>query len=251
MNAALVTEYSKFVRAMVPRATTLLLVLGISLICSAMLLATDTDDPQLAAKLGPLLDPGGWNGYFTLAAQVTAAGGLIGHGAVLSWMFGREFAEGTISGLFALPVSRSTIATAKLAVYLGWSLAVGIALLVTLIISGLVFGLGDIPASAVPAMLRQLVLTLLTGAIAVPAAWAATLGRSVLTGVATAIGLVVLAQVTVVSGAGGWFPIAAPGLWAISGGAEVSATQLALSLTVPAVGAALTWHAWRNLQLDR
>ena len=76
MTTGLVTEFTKLVHSTVVRATTILVVLGISLICCAMLFAVHTDDPQLAAKLGPLIDPGGWAGYFTVAIQVTGAAGF-------------------------------------------------------------------------------------------------------------------------------------------------------------------------------
>lgn len=251
MNDALVTELTKAIRGHVLRATTVLMVLGIALICSSMLLAVDTADPQLAAKLGALNDPGGWAGYLTVAAQVTAAAGLLGYGVALSWLFGREFGEGTITGLFALPVARPTIAAAKLGVYAAWVLTVGIALLIALTLLGLAFGLGPIPREALPAMGRQLLLAVLTGAIATPAAWAATLGRSVLAGIATTIAILVVAQVAVVGGAGGWLPFAAPSLWAVSGGSAVTAFQLSLVAPLAGVSAGLVLLTWRRLQLDR
>ena len=34
---------------------------------------------------------------------MTSAGGLLGFGVVLAWIFAREFADGTITGLFGLP----------------------------------------------------------------------------------------------------------------------------------------------------
>jgi ABC-2 type transport system permease protein len=251
MTTALVTEVTKFVHATVVRATTIIMILGISVICSTMLLAVRTADPQLAAKLGPLIDPGGWAGYLTVAAQVTGAAGLLGYGVVLSWLFSREFADGTMTGLFAIPVSRPTIATAKLAVYLAWAVVTGAALLLALVVLGLVGGLGPVPASVVPAVARQFGLTVLTAVIATPAAWAATAGRSVLAGIGTTIGILVLAQVTVIAGAGAWFPFAAPALWAISNGTEVTILQLALVAPVLAISTGLTLHAWSRLQLDR
>jgi ABC-2 type transport system permease protein len=251
MTTGLVTEFTKFVRATVVRATTIIMVLGISLICSSMLLAVRTAEPQLAAKLGPLIDPGGWTGYFTVAAQVTGAAGLLGYGVVLSWLFSREFADGTITGLFAIPVSRATIATAKLAVYLVWAVLTAAALLLALIVLGLAGGLGSVPADVVPAIARQFGLTVLTAVIATPAAWAATAGRSVLAGIGTTIGLLVLSQVTVIAGAGAWFPFAAPALWAISNGTDVTILQLALVLPVLAISTGLTLHAWHHLQLNR
>lgn len=251
MTPALVTEMIKLSRATVARATTVILVLGISLICSSMLLATNTGDPQIAAKLGPLIDPGGWAGYLTVAAQVTSAGGLVGCGVVLSWMFGREFADGTITGLFAIPVSRPTIAAAKLLIYLTWLVICSFALLASLLVFGLAFGLGPIPAAAAPALGRQFVLFVLTGVIAMPVAWAATLGRSILAGIAVAIGILVLSQIAVVAGAGPWLPFSVPALWAISGGTDVTAVRLALVVPIAVAGAVLAMLSWRSLELDR
>ncbi|TDD13443.1 ABC transporter permease [Kribbella turkmenica] len=251
MITGLVTESTKFVRATVVRATTVVMVLGISLICSSMLQAVHTADPQLAAKLGPLIEPGGWAGYLTVAAQVTGAAGLLGYGVVLSWLFSREFADGTVTGLFAVPVSRPTIATAKLLVYLAWGVASAVALALALVLFGLAGGLGALPADVVPAIGRQLALTVLTAVIASPAAWAATVGRSVLAGIGCTIGILVVAQVTVVAGAGAWIPFAAPALWAISGGADVTTFQLALVVPILLISAALTLRSWHRLQLDR
>jgi len=241
MNAALATELAKFARSTVVRATTIMMVLGIALICSSMLLAVGTASPQMTAKLGPLADPGGWVGYFGAAAQVTSAASLLGCGVVLSW----------ITGLFALPVARPTIAAAKLIVYSIWAVVMSLALLLALVVFGFAFGLGPLTLDALPAMGRQIVLAMLTAAIASPAAWAATLGRSVLAGIGTAIGILVLSQVAVVAGAGGWFPFTAPALWAVSNGSQVSPLQLALVIPLVAISCALTLRTWRRLQLDR
>ncbi|UXM91328.1 ABC transporter permease [Paenarthrobacter sp. JL.01a] len=55
---------------------------------------------------------------------------------------GREFTDGTISGLFALPVRRTTIALAKLMVYAGWAIVMAVVLTMTLLGLGLVLGFG-------------------------------------------------------------------------------------------------------------
>ncbi|WP_350275654.1 ABC transporter permease [Kribbella sp. HUAS MG21] len=251
MITGLVVELTKLTHAAVARVTGVLIVLGISLICSAMLLAVDTDDPQLAAKLGPLIDPGGWVGYLTVAIQVTGAAGLIGYGVVLSWLFSREFADGTITGLFAIPLSRRTLATAKLTVYLMWGLVTALALVLALILLGLAGGLGPIPPDAAPAIGRLLGLSILNLVIATPAAWAATVGRSVLAGIGTTLAIVVASQVSVIAGTGGWFPFAAPALWAISTGITVTPAQLALVAPVAALAITLTLRSWHHLQLDR
>lgn len=221
------------------------------MICSTMLLAVHSSDPQIIAKLGPLINPGGWAGYLAAAAQVTAAAGLLGHGVVLSWLFGREFVDGTISGLFALPVSRTAIAVAKFTVYGIWAVCTSAAMLGALVLFGLAFGLGPIPADSASAMGRQIILGVLTAAIATPAAWAASLGRSVLAGIGTAIGILCASQIAVLAGAGGWFTFSAPALWAVAGGTRAHPLQLALVGPLVLACVALTLLAWKRLQLDR
>jgi ABC-2 type transport system permease protein len=214
-----------------------------------MLGALASGDPQVVAKLGALVDPGGWVGFLTSAAQVTAVAGLLGFGVVLSWLFGREFADGTITGLFGLPVGRGTIAAAKLVVYALWSVVTAVALAGMLLLLGLAAGLGTIPPDVVGLLTRQVAVTVLTAALALPAAWAATMGRGLLAGIGTILGVVVVAQVAVFSGWGAWFPFSAPGLWATGG--PVSAVQLALVAPVALLFAALVVVSWRRLQLDR
>ncbi|MEH6380686.1 MAG: hypothetical protein V7768_03115 [Dietzia cercidiphylli] len=92
---------------------------------------------------------------------------------------------------------------------------------------------------------------MLTSAIVTPVAWVTTVTRSTLAGVAATIAIVIVAQVGVLVGAGGWMPFAAPTLWAMSGGSGVSPLQLALVGVIPLVSTALTVATWRRLQLDR
>ena len=113
MRPAVWAETVKLAGSTVGRVGSIAIVVGISLLSGAMLLAAASGDPQLVAKLGPAATRD-WTGFLLAAAQITGAGGLLGFGVVLSWMFGREFGDGTITGLFALPVRRSTIALAKL-----------------------------------------------------------------------------------------------------------------------------------------
>jgi ABC-2 type transport system permease protein len=215
-----------------------------------MLLAAHSDDPQVLAKLGPVAT-GDWNGFLLGAAQITGAGGLGGFAVVLAWMLGREFGDGTITGLFALPIRRSTIALAKLIVYAGWVVVMSVLLGLALMLVGAIAGLGVLSDANWTALARQVALGVMSTAITLPVAWAATLARSVLGGVSVAIGLVVVAQVSVLAGLGGWMPLAAPALWAVSGGTEVTPVQLLL--LVPFAGAAVlaTLLSWRRMQLDR
>ncbi len=250
LTAAVTTEARKAATSRVLRWTTGLLVVSVTALVASILSAMTLGDPQLTAKLGPIADLDGWPALLAIAAQITAAGVMPALGIGLSWIIGREFAEGTIAGLFALPVPRWTIALAKLFVYLVWTIAVSVALSLALLALGLLLGFGMPEPAGWRVLAREMPLTLLMGMVAVPVAWTATLGRGLLPGIATAIGLLVIAQVMAFTGTGAWFPVVTPALWAIDP-AAVTPTQLALVPAVPVIFGALTLLAWHRLQLDR
>lgn len=251
MRAAIRAESLKLSRSLVGRVATTAIVLGIVLLSSAMLAAARAGNTQVVAKLGPDATPD-WHGFMSAATQITAAGGLAGFAIVLGWMFGREFTDRAVHGLFALPVSRATIAFAKLITYGAWSALVAAVMPALLLATGLVLGLGTPDAETLGALARLVVLSLLGSWLAVPVAWAATLGRSVLAGVGVAIALIVVAQFSVLAGVGGWMPLAAPALWAMSGEGELaSAGQALLAVPFGALFIGLTAWSWSRLQLDR
>lgn len=250
MKAALLVETLKLRRSLVGIIASLAIVGGTIALLGGLTAALMDGDPQLIAKAGPgaTLD---WIGLLSSATQITSAGGLLGFGVVISWIFAREFTDGTITGLFALPVSRARIAVAKFIVYAMWVIAISVALTGCVVVLGLILGYGVPNGNAWAALGRQLVLVVLTGAVAAPTAWVATVSRSMLAGVGCAIGLVVIAQVSVLAGAGAWMPVAAPALWAISQGTGATLWQLLLSLSLAAVFAALTRASWARLQMNR
>src|SRR5690625_4992162 len=76
-------------------------------------------DPALAKSSGLLgakaqiVGEANWPSYIELHAQVIAVGGIFVFGFVISWIFGREHTDKTVSDLLALPFSRSVIVLAK------------------------------------------------------------------------------------------------------------------------------------------
>ncbi|GAA1980869.1 ABC transporter permease [Microbacterium pumilum] len=250
MKAAMKVEALKLVRSPVGVIAAASIVGGVVVLIATMMAAIRSGNLELTAKLGAdaTFD---WSGLVSGAAQITGAGGLIGFGVVLAWLFAREFADGTITGLFGLPVGRGTIAAAKLAIYALWAIGATLLLSAALLVLGLILGFGPPDAAAWAGIGRQSALGFLTAAVALPVAWVATAARSLLAGVSCAIGLVVVAQVGALTGMGGWMPVAAPSLWAISGGTAVSAVQLAAPVVLAGVVGAVTVWSWHRLQLDR
>lgn len=253
VRTAISVERIKFSAAALPRIATLMLVVGVTTMCASFLLATLQPDSPMALKVGSLVREGGWAGLFGMASQIVAVGGMLAFGVVLAWLFGREFADGTIAGLFALPVSRCSIATAKLTVFAVWVLVAATALVVALVIAGMTLGFGAPSPQVTEHAGKLFLITVMTAGLALPAGVAATIWRGYLGGVGAVVALVVLAQVCAVSGVGGWVPPAAPGLWAGSNGADaaeqVSVVQLGLVIPFTVGFALLTLHRWRRLQL--
>lgn len=250
MRAAVWVEAIKLRRSPVGVVATLALVGGTLALLAGITAGVAAGSPEIIAKAGPAarLD---WSGLLAGAAQIVSAAGLLGCGVVLAWIFGREFADGTIVGLFGLPVTRGRIALAKTAVYGLWVLMVAGSLPLGLLILGLLLGYGPPGGPAWLGLARLSVLVLLTGAAAVPVGWVATVCRSILSAVGAAIALVVTAQVGALAGLGGWLPMAAPALWALSDARAVTPAQLSLTLAVAGLFVGVTVASWSRLQLDR
>lgn len=249
-SAAFRVEVRKFISARLPMVTAAMVVIGVAAISCSVVLAAAGGSTELVSKLGPLAAQGGWAGYLAAATQVTSAGGFLACGVVVSWSHGREFSDGTIAGLYALPVRRTAVASAKLVVYLAWALVVALLLTVALAVVGLAAGFGTLAAADVGTLLRLAALLPLTALMAVPAAWIATLARGPLGGIAATVVLVATAQIVVLSGAGASFPPAVPALWAMTPDATAPAVML-IALWWPALAAVLVLGRWSRLQLDR
>ncbi len=250
LGTAIAVEARKLVASRVVRTATVLIVAGIAALTGSMAAAANAGNEQILAQLGALASDEGWERLVGIAIQITSAAGLLGFGVVMAFVVGREFAEGTINGLFALPVTKATIAAAKLTVVLVWTAAVAVCLIAAIAAIGVILGNGVPSSDAVGGLGRLFMLTVWSGALAVPAAWAATLGRGLLPGITVTIGIVASAQVLVVAGAGAWYPPVAPTLWAIDP-SSVSVLQLGLVVVVTAALASATIHSWTRLQLDR
>ncbi len=250
IGTAIAVEARKLVASRVAGYATVLVVGGIAVLTASIAAAADAGNEQILAQLGDLADEDGWSRLAGIAIQITSAAGLLGFGVVMAFVVGREFADGTISGLFALPVARAAIAAAKLIVVLVWTAGVAVCLVIAIVATGVILGNGVPGTDATDGLARLFVLTVLSGPLAVPSAWAATLGRGLLPGITVTIGIIASAQILVVVGAGAWYPAAAPALWAIDP-PSVSAVQLGLVLVVTTAFGIATTRSWARLQLDR
>ena len=256
MRTALAVEWLKLRRSTVVKVATAILVLLLPLLAAGFMAAyIGGGDSLLAAKVSTLVHEATWTAYLDLMAQLLSVGALLAVGVVVCWVFGREFSDGTIGSLYALPISRSQIAWAKSLLVLGWGLATSVLGALVALPLGLAVGLD--PPGGVGEIVRSaalpVVIAVLTTLLALPLALVASAGRGYLAGIGALLGIVMATQIVTLVGAGGWFPWAAPSLWAGMGGPELAATvtpvQLALPVVVGALGAWATAWWWQRAEV--
>ena len=144
---------------------------------------------------------------------------------MVAWVFGREFSDGTVRYLLALPTSRTTIIAAKLAMVAIWCAA--LTALITLL--GLaVGGPWTCPAGRrrrCPGTGAHLGGRRPHVADLTPLALLAGVGRGYLAPLGFAMLVVILAQVVGATGRGAYFPWAIPALYARSPARPAAASR--------------------------
>lgn len=208
-------------------------------------------NPEISQKLGlmsakaDLVAYAGtdWPAYLGFFGMFVAMGGLGLFSLVTSWTFGREFADGTVKDLLAVPVARSTILLAKFGVTAAWSAG----LTVIMCASSLLLGaLIQMPGATLGGLLsgtgRALVTAALVWATISPFALLAGVGRGYLLPIGAMMLALVAANLVALVGWADYFPWAVPGLYAMG-----QATTLPVSVTLVAVtglAGMLATHLW-------
>ena len=122
-----------------------------------------------------------WPTYLRVSGEIIGAGGLILFILIISWIFGREFTDGTLKDMLAVPVQRGSIVLAKYIVMAIWSEA----MTMVIFIAGLIMGaLINLPGSSTSVFLQGSALVVnasfLAIAVVLPFALFASMGRGYL-----------------------------------------------------------------------
>jgi len=174
-----------------------------------------------------------WDSYFGLLSQAVGVGGVLIFGFVASWLFGREYSDGTAKDLMALPASRTTILNAKFVYYVAWCLLLVFWNLLLGIIVGFASGLGGLDISILGENLKvYFVTTLLIVILNAPIAFFALVGKGYLTPLGIVAVLLVLAQIIGAMGFGNYFPWSVPGIYSGSGGEDLKMSLNAMSFVI-------------------
>jgi ABC-2 type transport system permease protein len=148
--------------------------------------------------------------------MIIAMVGLILFAFIISWVFGREFADRTLKDMLAVPVPRSSILLAKFIVVAAWSAALS-AIIFT---AGLIMGaLMRLPGGSLSVLQQGSALVLVTACLVIagimPFALLAGVGRGYLLPLAGAVVALMAANLVVLAGWGEYFPWSIPGIYAM------------------------------------
>jgi len=213
-------EFRKAIRSRMPLWTalgSLFMPLGIAFLIFV------SKNPEISQKLGLISAKANlmaysatdWQTYLGLFGLLIAAGGFILFILVISWVFGREFVDGTLKDMLAVPVQRTSILLAKFIVVALWS----VMLTIVILIGGLVMGvIIKLPGGSISVFLQGGALVVMTACLAItvvlPFAFFASVGRGYLLPVGVAFLALMMANVVGLAGWGEFFPWAIPGLYA-------------------------------------
>jgi ABC-2 type transport system permease protein len=177
-------------------------------------------NPQLARQIGLfgvkaslVLVTADWTGYLTLMVEFTALGGFFFFCLAISWTFGREFTDGTLKDLLAVPVPRFNIILAKFIVSALWCTG----LIVETTIVGLILGaVIQLPGGSLAVILHGTGLLAVTAVMSItlilPFGFFASVGRGYLLPIGIAILTLILGNLSITLGWGEYFPWAVPAL---------------------------------------
>lgn len=251
MRRALVTEWWKLRRSTVVVVTSALLALALPAMAIGFTLAASSEgDAALARKAAAFIVGEGWEAYLGAVSQIAAVAAFLGAGIVSAWVFAREHVDRTFPSLFALPVSRATIAGAKFVMLIGWVVALTALVSATTVATGLAARVG--PALPPAGVIRLSAILLGAGLLGTTAAFVASVGRGYLPAVGFLVVVVAIAQVSVLVGSGTWFPFAVPGLAAVAGapGAPtIGITHVAAVGVTVTLGIASTIGWWSSAEV--
>lgn len=249
-------ECRKAIRSRIPLWTTIG-ALFLPVVVALMIIISK--NPEISRKLGVIsakadligLAATEWPGFLTLIAQMLATAGFFMFIVILSWMFGREFADGTAKDLMAVPVPRLTIILGKFIIYIGWALAMSLLILGGSLLMGSMI---DLPGGSTDVLQKGIILNLVTTVLVilcvVPFALLASAGRGYLLPMIMAILTMIVANVALVFGWGDLFPWSIPGLYS-QGTGMVGTTGIWVVIITGFIGWFSTDLWWKRADQNR
>lgn len=189
-------------------------------------------NPGMAEKLGLLGQKakfafGGqtvdWGTFITFTVEMGGIGGLIMCSIIVTYVFGREYAEGTAKNLLATPIPRRDFVFAKIIVSALWFGALTLIIIPETYLVGTMVGISGLTTELFgAAAIKLLVLALMSLCCSLLTAWVAVKTRGYFAPLGYTIFTLVLAMVFGNTGWGPWIPWAIVGLYSGVAGSGVA-----------------------------
>jgi ABC-2 type transport system permease protein len=216
-------------------------------------------NPEISQKLGLVSAKANlmayaatdWPTYLGLYGEVIGAGGIILFILIISWVFGREFSDGTVKDLLAVPIPRSSILLAKFIVGAIWFGALAIIIFIAGLIMGAILRL---PGSSMSVLLHGSVLVATAFCLVIPVvlpfALFASIGRGYLLPIGIAILTMIMVNLAQIIGWGEYFPWAVPVLYA-EGKSPLAPVSYLIVVLTGLAGMAATYLWWKFADQNR
>jgi ABC-2 type transport system permease protein len=249
-------EYLKAIRSGMPFWTTLA---SLFMPLAMAFLIFISRNPEISKKLGVVsvkanliaYSSTDLTTYLGLFGQVLATGGFFFFVMAIAWIFGREFSDGTVKDLLAVPVPRSSILGAKFVVAFVWTVSLALIIIAAGLVTAVVMQLPGFSTATLRNGLPHLgITTALVIAVIFPFGFFASIGRGYLLPLGVAILLVMSANLFIVMGLGEIFPWAIPGLYAQGETVLPPLSYLIVALTGLA-GIVATYWWWKKADQNR
>jgi ABC-2 type transport system permease protein len=210
--------------------------------------------PEISQKLGIVtakanltaVNATDWPSFMNLSAEMVAAGGFFFFCMIISWIYGREFTDGTMKDLLAVPVQRFSIVLAKFLVFTLWSLIMSVVILILCIFVG---SMSNLPGGTTAVILHGGLILFVTACLNIlvimPFALFASIGRGYLLPLGIAIIALLSANMAAMVGLGDKFPWAIPGLYAQSKGMLASPSGYWVVVITGLAGIVCTYLWWK------
>jgi ABC-2 type transport system permease protein len=216
-------------------------------------------NPEISQKLGLISAKANlvayaatdWPTYLVLFAQIIAAGGFFLLVLAISWVFGREFADGTLKDMLAVPVGRSSILLAKFIVVAIWSAGLSLVMFITGLVTG---ALIQLPGGSMGVIFQYSPLVAITACLVIgvvlPFALFASVGRGYLLPLGMAVLALMMANLVLVIGWGEYFPWAVPMIYA-QGKTALAPASYWIVLFTGLAGMVATYFWWKYADQNR
>ena len=192
-------------------------------------------NPEISKKLGIVgakanlvaFASADWPAYMGLFKEMASVGVLLLTVFMLAWIIGREFADGTLKDMLAVPVQRSSILLAKMTVVAVWALVMALIMFAVGMVMGNLLRLpGDFASILGPTFVSVMVAACLTVIVVIPFAFFASIGR------------------------GEYFPWAVPMMFS-DGKSSLEPVSFVIVFLTGAIGMIVTYLWWKYADQNR